>query len=90
MHNNNNNNILALTVMVVVALICLVCQHIIVYDNWFSCCYWWYYLLQKTRAEAMLERAKLQPQQSTVDPLDNAARWSIPIWPLEKVSIAIL
>jgi hypothetical protein len=35
----------------------------------------------------MLERAKLQPQQCTVDPLDNAARWSIPIWPLEKVSI---
>ncbi|KDR23669.1 uncharacterized protein LOC110834587 isoform X2 [Zootermopsis nevadensis] len=33
----------------------------------------------------MLERAKLQPQQCTVDPLDNAARWSIPIWPLEKI-----
>ncbi|GFG37187.1 hypothetical protein Cfor_09320 [Coptotermes formosanus] len=42
-------------------------------------------LASKTRAEAMLERAKLQPQQCTVNPLDNAARWSIPIWPLEKV-----
>ena len=42
-------------------------------------------MLQKTRAEAMLERARLQPQQSTVDPLENATRWSIPIWPLDKV-----
>ncbi|XP_069675973.1 protein chiffon-like isoform X2 [Periplaneta americana] len=40
---------------------------------------------RSTRAEAMLERARLQPQQCTVDPLDNAARWNIPIWPLEKV-----
>jgi len=48
------------------------------------------YFVQKTRAEAMLERAKLQPQQCTVDPLDNAARWSIPIWPLEKVSSTII
>ncbi|XP_066993801.2 uncharacterized protein [Anabrus simplex] len=38
-----------------------------------------------SRAEAMLERARLQPQQTTIDPLDNAARWGIPIWPLEKI-----
>ncbi|KAJ9593607.1 hypothetical protein L9F63_014846 [Diploptera punctata] len=37
------------------------------------------------RSNAMLERARLQPQQCTVDPLENATRWSIPIWPLDKV-----
>nr|CAD7588391.1 unnamed protein product [Timema genevievae] len=41
--------------------------------------------LAKSRAGAMLEKVRLQPQQITLDPLDNASRWGIPIWPLEKV-----
>lgn len=28
----------------------------------------------------MLERALTQPQQCSVDPLDNAVTWGIPIW----------
>nr|CAD7202549.1 unnamed protein product [Timema douglasi] len=41
--------------------------------------------LAKSRAGAMLEKVRLQPQQITLDPLDNASRWGIPIWPLDKV-----
>ncbi|XP_059475344.1 protein chiffon [Neocloeon triangulifer] len=42
---------------------------------------------QKSRADAMLEKAKLQHTNlSSVDPLENASRWGIPIWPLEKLS----
>ena len=29
----------------------------------------------------MLERALTKPQQCSVDPLENATKWSIPIWP---------
>ncbi|XP_025263656.1 uncharacterized protein LOC105256098 isoform X2 [Camponotus floridanus] len=32
----------------------------------------------------MLERALTQPQQCSVDPLDNAHNWEIPIWTTEK------
>lgn len=32
----------------------------------------------------MLERALIQPQQCSVDPLDNAHNWGIPIWATEK------
>lgn len=32
----------------------------------------------------MLERALTQPQQCSVDPLDNAHNWEIPIWATEK------
>nr|CAD7392631.1 unnamed protein product [Timema cristinae] len=42
--------------------------------------------LAKSRAGAMLEKVRLQPQQITLDPLDNASRWGIPIWPLDKVT----
>ncbi|XP_043268256.1 uncharacterized protein chif [Venturia canescens] len=34
----------------------------------------------KSRADAMLERALTQPQQCSVDPLNNAQNWGIPIW----------
>lgn len=37
----------------------------------------------RTRAEAMLERVRLQPQRVAVDPLDNARTWNIPIYSLE-------
>lgn len=33
----------------------------------------------------MLERALTQPQQCSVDPLDNAHNWGIPIWAIEKL-----
>lgn len=33
----------------------------------------------------MLERALTQPQQCSVDPLDNAHSWGIPIWATEKL-----
>lgn len=33
----------------------------------------------------MLERALTQPQQCSVDPLDNAHNWGIPIWTIEKL-----
>lgn len=35
----------------------------------------------------MLERALTQPQQRSVDLLDNAHSWGIPIWPIEKLQI---
>lgn len=41
--------------------------------------------LQKSRADAMLERALIQPQQCSVDPLKNAQNWNIPIWAPEKL-----
>jgi len=35
----------------------------------------------------MLEKAKLQQTNlSVIDPLENACKWGIPIWPLEKVN----
>lgn len=35
----------------------------------------------------MLEKAKLQQTNlCLIDPLENASRWGIPIWPLERVS----
>lgn len=33
----------------------------------------------------MLERALTQPQQCSVDPLDNAQSWGIPIWATDKL-----
>ncbi|XP_046389541.1 uncharacterized protein LOC124158470 isoform X2 [Ischnura elegans] len=39
----------------------------------------------KTRAEAMLVSARQQKQQTTIDPLENARSWKIPIWPVENV-----
>ncbi|XP_071446425.1 uncharacterized protein [Hetaerina americana] len=39
----------------------------------------------KTRAEAMLVSARQQKQQTTIDPLENARSWRIPIWPVENV-----
>lgn len=33
----------------------------------------------------MLERALTQPQQCSVDPLDNAHNWGIPIWTTDKL-----
>ncbi|XP_033208039.1 titin homolog [Belonocnema kinseyi] len=39
----------------------------------------------KSRADAMLERALIQPQQCSVDPLKNAQNWNIPIWAPEKL-----
>ncbi|XP_029676227.1 uncharacterized protein LOC115243407 isoform X2 [Formica exsecta] len=39
----------------------------------------------KSRVDAMLERALTQPQQCSVDPLDNAHNWGIPIWATEKL-----
>lgn len=33
----------------------------------------------------MLERALIQPQQCSVDPLDNAQSWGIPIWSIDKL-----
>lgn len=45
----------------------------------------------------MLERALTQPQQCSVDPLNNAYSWGIPIWStyelqtwLEKISANLL
>lgn len=35
----------------------------------------------------MLERALTQPQQCSVDPLDNAQSWGIPIWSTDKFHI---
>lgn len=35
----------------------------------------------------MLERALTQPQQCSVDLLDNAQSWGIPIWPIDKLQI---
>jgi hypothetical protein len=36
----------------------------------------------------MLEKAKLQQTNlCLIDPLENASRWGIPIWPLERVCI---
>ncbi|XP_017892847.1 uncharacterized protein LOC108632662 isoform X2 [Ceratina calcarata] len=39
----------------------------------------------KSRVEAMLERALIQPQQCSVDPLYNAQSWGIPIWAIDKL-----
>ncbi|XP_044006097.1 putative histone-lysine N-methyltransferase 1 [Aphidius gifuensis] len=39
----------------------------------------------KSRADAMLERALIQPQKCSVDPLDNALNWGIPIWTTDKL-----
>ncbi|KAL6264704.1 hypothetical protein P5V15_004803 [Pogonomyrmex californicus] len=39
----------------------------------------------KSRVDAMLERALTQPQQCSVDPLDNAHSWGIPIWTTDKL-----
>lgn len=39
----------------------------------------------KSRVDAMLERALIQPQQCSVDPLDNARSWGIPIWAVDKL-----
>lgn len=33
----------------------------------------------------MLERALIQPQQCSVDPLYNAQNWGIPIWAIDKL-----
>lgn len=33
----------------------------------------------------MLERALTQPQQCSVDPLNNAHSWGIPIWTTDKL-----
>lgn len=46
------------------------------------------YWFQRSRAEAMLERVKQQPQKTTGDILDNAVSWRIPVYPLSKVCIA--
>lgn len=35
----------------------------------------------------MLERALTQPQQCSVDPLDNAFNWGIPIWTTDKLQV---
>lgn len=44
----------------------------------------------------MLERALTQPQQCSVDPLNNAINWSIPVWSthelqswLEKITASL-
>ncbi|XP_033343019.2 uncharacterized protein LOC117230061 isoform X1 [Megalopta genalis] len=39
----------------------------------------------KSRVDAMLERALIQPQQCSVDPLYNAQNWRIPIWAVDKL-----
>ncbi|XP_053997623.1 uncharacterized protein LOC128886609 isoform X1 [Hylaeus anthracinus] len=39
----------------------------------------------KSRVDAMLERALIQPQQCSVDPLYNAQNWGIPIWAIDKL-----
>ncbi|KAK0087146.1 hypothetical protein PV325_001659 [Microctonus aethiopoides] len=39
----------------------------------------------RSRVDAMLERALTQPQQCSVDPLDNAHNWGIPIWTTDKL-----
>ncbi|KZC14422.1 PREDICTED: uncharacterized protein LOC107192625 [Dufourea novaeangliae] len=39
----------------------------------------------KSRVDAMLERALIQPQQCSVDPLYNAKSWGIPIWAVDKL-----
>ncbi|KYN40312.1 Protein chiffon [Trachymyrmex septentrionalis] len=39
----------------------------------------------KSRVDAMLERALTQPQQCSVDPLNNAHSWGIPIWTTDKL-----
>ncbi|KAK2577792.1 hypothetical protein KPH14_011999 [Odynerus spinipes] len=39
----------------------------------------------KSRTDAMLERALIQPQHCSVDPLDNAQNWGIPIWATDKL-----
>ena len=39
----------------------------------------------KSRVDAMLERALIQPQQCSVDPLYNAQSWGIPIWAIDKL-----
>ncbi|XP_008548725.1 uncharacterized protein PF3D7_1120600 isoform X1 [Microplitis demolitor] len=41
----------------------------------------------KSRVDAMLERALTQPQQCSVDPLDNAFNWGIPIWTTDKLQV---
>lgn len=33
----------------------------------------------------MLERALIQPQQCSVDPLYNAQNWGTPIWAIDKL-----
>ncbi|CAB0010964.1 unnamed protein product [Nesidiocoris tenuis] len=38
----------------------------------------------RSRAEAMLERVRQQPQKTTGDILDNATSWNIPVYPLPK------
>lgn len=41
--------------------------------------------IQKSRVDAMLERALTQPQKCSVDPIDNALNWGIPIWTTDKL-----
>ncbi|XP_063975766.1 uncharacterized protein LOC135161788 isoform X2 [Diachasmimorpha longicaudata] len=41
----------------------------------------------KSRVDAMLERALTQPQKCSVDPLDNAQSWGIPIWTIGSFQI---
>lgn len=55
-----------------------------------------YIYFQKSRVDAMLERALTQPQQCSVDPLSNALNWGIPIWSthelqawLEKITVSL-
>lgn len=52
-----------------------------VYKSWILSC-----LGQKSRAEAMLERVRLQPQSVKIDPLDNARLWNIHIYSVQEVS----
>lgn len=47
------------------------------------------YVFQKSRAEAMLERVRSQPQVRTRDPLVDAQSWGLTIWSVETVSTAI-
>ncbi|XP_054286151.1 protein chiffon-like isoform X1 [Macrosteles quadrilineatus] len=39
----------------------------------------------RSRAEAMLERVRLQPQSVKIDPLDNARNWNIPIYSVQEI-----
>ncbi|KAK3930587.1 Protein chiffon [Frankliniella fusca] len=44
----------------------------------------------KSRAEAMLERVRSQPQFITKDPLIDAQNWGLTIWGVEKISKLLL
>uniref|UniRef100_A0A1B6MBB6 DBF4-type domain-containing protein n=1 Tax=Graphocephala atropunctata TaxID=36148 RepID=A0A1B6MBB6_9HEMI len=43
----------------------------------------------KSRAEAMLERVRLQPQTVRIDPLDNARSWNIPIYSIQEILLRL-